>query len=157
MAGMDETTATAPGIRASDAEREQTAERLHLAAADGRLSLAELDERLSTTYAARLRDELAPLVADLPAPPRPAPAPRQLDRWDQVALGAHAVLVALLVVAVLTRWVAGGMVFFWPAFPIFWAVLSLVVHARLRRRPGQRLRGRLGGPVGRGAGPDGGR
>ena len=45
----------------------------------------------------------------------------------------HAVLVAMLVVAVLTRWVAGGAVFFWPAFPIFWAVLSLVVHARVRR------------------------
>lgn len=158
MAGMDETTATTPlsGVRASDAEREQTAELLHLGAADGRLTLAELDERLAATYAARLRDELAPLVADLPAPPRPeppTPAPRPLDRWDRVALGTHAVLVALLVVAVLTRWVAGGMVFFWPAFPIFWAVLSLVVHARLRGRPG---RGRFGPPA-RGARPNGGR
>ncbi|HEX4358146.1 MAG TPA: DUF1707 domain-containing protein [Pseudonocardia sp.] len=133
---MDETTAPAPGIRASDAEREQTAELLHQGAADGRLSLAELDERLAAAYAAQLRAELAPLVVDLPAPPRPgstAPAPRSLDRWGHLALGVHAVLVAMLVVAVLTRWVAGGAVFFWPAFPIFWAVLSLVVHARVRR------------------------
>ncbi|HEX4251130.1 MAG TPA: DUF1707 domain-containing protein [Pseudonocardia sp.] len=160
---MDETTAPAPGVRASDAEREQTAEQLHRAAADGRLGLAELDERLAAAYAARLRHELAPLTADLPAPPRPEPAPRPLDRWDRAALGTHAVLVTLVVAAVLTRWVAGGTLFFWPAFPIFWAVLSLVVHARVRLRrgfgpgywtgPGRRW----DGPAGRGAGPGGGR
>jgi Domain of unknown function (DUF1707) len=145
MDGMDEQTGTSTQIRASDAEREQTAELIRQAAAEGRLTMAELEERLTSTYGARLRHELPPLVVDLPAPPRPAPAapgPRRLSGWDLAALGLHAALVVALVVALLARWVAGGAVFFWPVFPIFWVVFSLVVHARLRRfgpgRPGWR-------------------
>jgi hypothetical protein len=37
----------APGTRASDAEREQIAERLREAVAEGRLDMEEFDERLS--------------------------------------------------------------------------------------------------------------
>jgi hypothetical protein len=139
MGGMTENTEntdTRTEIRASDGEREQTADLIRQAAAEGRLTMAELEERLTTTYGARLRHELPPLVVDLPAPPRPTPAgpeSRRLSSWDRAALGLHAALVAALVVAVLTRWVAGGAAFFWPVFPIFWAVLSLVVHARVRR------------------------
>jgi hypothetical protein len=143
-------TDTGTEIRASDAEREQTADLIRQAAAEGRLTMAEVEERLTTTYGARLRHELPPLVADLPAPPRPTPTgpdPRRLSSWDRAALGLHAALVAALVAAVLTRWVAGGAVFFWPVFPIFWAVLSLVVHARLRGfGPGYPRRSRAGEP-----------
>jgi hypothetical protein len=143
-------TDTGTEIRASDAEREQTADLIRQAAAEGRLTMAELEERLTTTYGARLRHELPPLVADLPAPPRPTPTgpdPRRLSSWDRAALGLHAALVAALVAAVLTRWVAGGAVFLWPVFPIFWAVLSLVVHARLRGfGPGYPRRSRAGEP-----------
>jgi len=136
MVGMDEMSTMARDIRASDAERERTAARIRDAAAEGRLTMVELEERLSSVYAARLRHELKPLVADLPAPPSTAepgrPVPRRLDSWDRVALAVHAVLVALLMVAVLSRWAATGAVFFWPVFPIFWALVSLAVHARLR-------------------------
>jgi hypothetical protein len=56
-----------PGrMRASDAEREDTVRRLHAAVGEGRLDLAEAESRTSTAYAARHRDELAPLLADLP-------------------------------------------------------------------------------------------
>lgn len=57
-----------PELRASDADREATAERLRDAAGDGQLSFAELDERLHEAYAARTRAELVPLTADLQAP-----------------------------------------------------------------------------------------
>jgi Domain of unknown function (DUF1707)/Cell wall-active antibiotics response 4TMS YvqF len=55
----------APALRASDADRERTAETLRRAAGEGRLSLDELDERLNAAYAARTRAELEPLVADV--------------------------------------------------------------------------------------------
>jgi hypothetical protein len=66
-----ETTAPSPqpttALRASDAEREETVERLHRALAEGRLDLTETDERVAAAYAARHRDELPPLLADLPS------------------------------------------------------------------------------------------
>jgi len=54
------------GIRASDAEREQTAERLRTACLEGRLEADELDERLAAAFRARTRGELSALVGDLP-------------------------------------------------------------------------------------------
>ncbi|UKD52129.1 DUF1707 domain-containing protein [Amycolatopsis sp. FU40] len=55
-------------VRCSDAEREQTTKALNNAAGEGRLSLAEVEERVTTVYAARYRHELDEVVADLPAP-----------------------------------------------------------------------------------------
>lgn len=52
-------------LRASDADREQIAELLRVAAGEGRLDFAELDDRLVATYAAKTYGELEPLVADL--------------------------------------------------------------------------------------------
>ncbi|MFJ1645865.1 DUF1707 domain-containing protein [Streptomyces sp. NPDC088258] len=59
-----------PGLdtRASDAEREQIAERLREAVAEGRLDMEEFEERLDSAYKARTHGELVPLVRDLPAP-----------------------------------------------------------------------------------------
>ncbi len=53
-------------VRASDQDRERVAERLHTAAAEGRLSLDELGERLGVLYEARTYGELVPLTRDLP-------------------------------------------------------------------------------------------
>lgn len=55
-------------LRASDQDRHQVAERLHAAAAEGRIDLDELGERLEVLYAARTYGELVPLTRDLPAP-----------------------------------------------------------------------------------------
>ncbi len=66
-----------PTLRASDAEREQHADLLREHAAQGRLTVDELDERLDRVYAARTRGELAPVVADLPLAETPAPTPRR--------------------------------------------------------------------------------
>ncbi|OLT24571.1 hypothetical protein BJF79_45060, partial [Actinomadura sp. CNU-125] len=57
-----------PEMRASDADRDQVAQILRDAAGDGRLTLAELDERLDAVYAAKTYSELQPLTRDLPAP-----------------------------------------------------------------------------------------
>jgi Domain of unknown function (DUF1707)/Cell wall-active antibiotics response 4TMS YvqF len=58
--------------RASDAEREATVVRLREAAAEGRLTVEELSERIDAAYAATTAAELEPLTADLPATTRPA-------------------------------------------------------------------------------------
>jgi hypothetical protein len=53
--------------RASDSEREATVTRLREAAAEGRLTVEELADRIDAAYAAGMRAELEPLTADLPA------------------------------------------------------------------------------------------
>lgn len=53
-------------VRASDAERDATVERLSAATGEGRLTLAEFSQRMEQAAAARTRDELASLVTDLP-------------------------------------------------------------------------------------------
>jgi hypothetical protein len=59
--------ATGPmSLRISDAERHQVANLLRDAAADGRLSMEELDDRLETVYRAKTYAELVPVAADLP-------------------------------------------------------------------------------------------
>ena len=55
-----------PEMRASDAERERIADVLRDALAEGRLGMDEFQERLDSTYRARTRGELVPLVRDLP-------------------------------------------------------------------------------------------
>lgn len=59
------------GIRASDADRAQVVALLEWHHAAGRLTLAELDERLVAAYAARTREQLDPLTIDLPTDPTP--------------------------------------------------------------------------------------
>ncbi len=54
-------------LRASDADRERIANVLRDAAGDGRLTMAELDERLDAVYAAKTYAELEPITHDLPA------------------------------------------------------------------------------------------
>lgn len=53
-------------LRVSDADRERVAERLRVAAGEGRLTLEELEQRLEAAYRTRTYGELEPLVADLP-------------------------------------------------------------------------------------------
>lgn len=55
-------------LRASDADREQVAERLRQAAAEGRLLADELEERLGDAFSAKTYGELDAVVSDLPAP-----------------------------------------------------------------------------------------
>jgi hypothetical protein len=58
-----------PELRASHEDRDRAVEILRVAAGDGRLTAAELDERIEAALTARTRGELAALTADLPAVP----------------------------------------------------------------------------------------
>ncbi len=56
--------------RVSDLEREEVADVLRESAGEGRLSYAELEERLETLYSSKTYGELVELTADLPNGPR---------------------------------------------------------------------------------------
>lgn len=60
-------TTSAPDSRASDTDREDVAEQLREAVADGRLAFDELDERLVATFEAKTHGELSKVAADLRA------------------------------------------------------------------------------------------
>lgn len=65
-------------VRVSDDDRAQVADRLARAHGEGRLTLTEYDERVRAAHGAVVRDDLAPLLADLPAAAPPA-APRRRE------------------------------------------------------------------------------
>lgn len=123
-----------PAVRASDADRERVAELLRVAFDEGRLGLAEYDERVRDAYGAVTQADLVPLTADLPttapasaAGPERTPAERsrwrgmekQWREWAQVSF----LLVGIWLVISLAT---GNLIFFFPIFPmgIWGAVLG---------------------------------
>ena len=106
-------------LRASDADRDQVAERLRAAATEGRIGYDELEERLGQTLSARTYADLEAVVADLPPslPVRrglPLPA-SPVARVAIVAAIAVPVAVAAIVVltAVLSAWILWGIAGWW--------------------------------------------
>jgi uncharacterized protein DUF1707/2TM domain-containing protein len=129
--GPPEPDATAPraeatvGHRVSDAEREAVADRLRAAAGEGRLDADELDERLTAAYGARTSAELAPLTADLPAPPAPAPARVPVTRDEHVRRRLAAFITANLIC--IGIWAASGADgSFWPVWVLLGTGIGLV-------------------------------
>lgn len=105
-------------LRASDADRERTAEHLRSAAAEGRLAPDELEERLEQAFGARTFAELQPIVADLPAerPRASRPARRSKDLLPYLATSVLLVVI----------WALTGADYFWPVWPILgWGVFAL--------------------------------
>jgi hypothetical protein len=100
--------ANTPGLRASDADREAAGERLRVAALEGRLDPAELDERMSAAYAARWCSELAELTADVT--PAPAPPPQVVGRptFVQSRSATNGLAIASLVVGLFWMWWIGS-------------------------------------------------
>jgi hypothetical protein len=89
-------------LRASDSDREQVAERLRHAMAEGRLDGDELEQRLEALYAARTFGELGALLADLPVN-RPARKPRVRDGRLIAGVSAVTLMVAVLSLLAILR------------------------------------------------------
>ncbi|MGV9719661.1 DUF1707 domain-containing protein [Nocardia beijingensis] len=103
-------------VRASDADREKIIDRLRLAMNEGRLSLAEFDDRLQQVYAAKTYGELTPLLSDLPAQRKAHPAPTKgIPQWITI-MWTPWVFVNVLCVAI---YLATGAGYFWP----FWVAV----------------------------------
>ena len=99
--------APTPDLRASDADREAAAERLRVAAMEGRLEPSELDERMSAAYAARWCSELAALTADVTPAPPPA---QELARpaFARPAGSTNGLAIVSLVAGLLWMWWIGS-------------------------------------------------
>lgn len=87
-------------LRASDRDRERTAEILREAAGDGRLGMDELDERLEAVYAAKTYGALEPIIQDLPhgeiahaSAPVASPAATAPDRFGGKPTSSAAIAI----------------------------------------------------------------
>ena len=143
-------TPASPGdgsIRAGNADRERVVAQLNTAFSEGRLDVAELDERVAAAYAAKTLGELVPLTVDLPvgqqkgrsaAPARredrapvPAEAPSPAVRWAPVTGALGLFLVNVLIWGVISV-STGNMIYFWPiwtAIPFALAVIGMIAGA----------------------------
>jgi hypothetical protein len=127
----DDATWSGPNrLRTSDTEREKVATILRAAMTEGRLTLEEGEERLGSAYAAKYRDELLPLTADLPDGGRRAladtPQARDATRRD---VRRHAGFVFVLAFTLTGLWVLSGAHFFWPMIPLIFLFIGFRRHA----------------------------
>jgi hypothetical protein len=125
-----------PGqLRVGDAEREQVADQLAEHHAAGRLTLPELDERLTATLSARTRTELDRMLTDLPAPSRTAasPAPvarpaRELPSAAAVGWRAHLASYVAVILGLWLVWALTGGGHPWPVWPMLGWGMGLLGH-----------------------------
>lgn len=122
-------------VRASDAERERIAKLVSDAAGEGRLTIAEADERLERVYTTRFRHELAEFVTDLPTEEQNRTPVRMLERFP-ARLRVHAAVAVVFSVLLILRWAAMDVPFFWPIGPMFLLWGSFLLHARFVRSGG---------------------
>lgn len=134
-----------PGTRASDAERNAIVSQLGTHLADGRIDLAEYDQRVAQVYATTTRDQLDVVLSDLPklskqqtaAAERKA-APR-IPIWQRIEAGSWAgASLIVLVVWGLVSLSAGELTYFWPMWVIgpWGAVLLFRVITGWEAQPG---------------------
>ena len=113
---------SSPELRIADADRDRTIERLHAAAAEGRLDPEELEERVSRALSARTQSDLDALLTDLPAPHVPVPAP---DRSRALRERTAAFLVPNVVCIAI--WAATGAGSFWPGWVLLGTGIAFAV------------------------------
>lgn len=126
------TSSTPPGsMRVSDAERAEITNALCRHVADGRLDEAEFNDRAARATAARTRDDLAPLLADLPPLDGPLPEPPQ--RRPRRPVG-WMILGILAVLAVGWSITAAATSVLHPHVPWVLLVIAAFLFVRHRRR-----------------------
>ncbi|TQN32265.1 uncharacterized protein DUF1707 [Haloactinospora alba] len=123
-------------MRASDADRDATAERLAIALQEGRLGVTEYEQRLDAAMNATVLGQLWKLSADLPEPPEPEESDRELATADQSGfvspwkdwidewrwwLGGAVIMTGIWGV---TSIMGGALLPFWPLVPLgIWAAI----------------------------------
>jgi hypothetical protein len=109
-------------LRASDADREQVAERLRHAAGEGRIVSEELEERLEAVFSARTYGDLDAVVADLPGTPVRR---RERSRTTIRRPGPAAIVALVFMLPVLVSILIAAMVVITTLFTA-WAVVLAV-------------------------------
>ncbi|QBI55236.1 DUF1707 SHOCT-like domain-containing protein [Streptomonospora litoralis] len=135
-------------LRASDADRDAVARRLSTALSEGRLDLAEYQNRLDSAMGAVTVGDLAPLTDDLPDPAgrprangpvdlaqtgkenaRRAARRRPAEQWRTWS-GAAAVMTTIWLFSSVA---SGELLYFWPLLPLgIWAVVLISSGGRCR-------------------------
>jgi hypothetical protein len=132
---LDATRPTSTGnLRVGDAERESVASQLADHHAAGRLTIEELDDRLTATWSARTRAELAATVADLPtpAPTPPTPSARRPSPPAVVGWRTHLVSYLAVIAGLWLIWALTGSGYPWPIWPMLgWGLGLLGQRAQL--------------------------
>jgi len=98
-------------VRVSDADRDDVVAQLRANAAEGRLDMQELEQRVERAYAAKVRRDLRVLVDDLPRDHRRA---RDLNA---VAFREHLRSYLAVMALLVAIWALTGMGYFWPVWP----------------------------------------
>lgn len=136
---LDRIAGRNPNLRAADADREATAERLRRSHAEGRLDLTEFQQRLERCYEAKTVGELDELVNDLP---------RQEEQYERrpsawfVPRGVHLAPLVCILIALIVISAAIGHHVFWLWIPILFLFSRLTWGRRrgswagARRGPG---------------------
>jgi hypothetical protein len=88
-------------LRVSDSDRDRAVSELSHAFQAGRITADEFDQRSGQALSARTGNELACLLADLPAAQPPAARPATMEQaqrivYTRIAIGASAVTAAIL-------------------------------------------------------------
>lgn len=126
---------TPPGVRASDAERERTADALKRHFLDGRLTSDEYAERLDAAYAARTREQLGRLLHDLPQDREPAARPAAPSGWGAITRGPALLAALWFTLALAAAFVGGHPHGFIPIWPLLiWGFVLFRWRARARSR-----------------------
>jgi hypothetical protein len=107
-----------PNVRASDADREATGERLRRHHAEGRLDSEEFQERIDRCYEAKTVGELDQLVTDLPRDGAEGGGRRRYLRLFPIPLVP--ILVVILVVSI-AGWHHGAFGLLW-LIPLFFLI-----------------------------------
>jgi Domain of unknown function (DUF1707) len=127
-----------PGLRVSDAERDAVAAELADHLKDGRLQVAEFDERVSQAINARTRGDLDRLLSDLP---RLTPAQRPVQPRARLPFPLVAIAIFVAGMAVLGgvgRAAASGGHPVWAIWWLWWLIplTILITRRRMYRRGG---------------------
>jgi len=109
-------------LRASDADRDAVAEKLRVAAIEGRLDADELDERVGLALRARTYGDLSRLLIDLPSGV-PLVRARGRSAAPLVLAVALRMLVAVLLFAAVVAFVTAGALWL-----IIWGVIWLAMR-----------------------------
>jgi DUF1707 SHOCT-like domain len=110
-------------MRASDADREQVAERLRNATAEGRLLADELEQRLGAAFTARTYGELDALVSDLPG--NVSVAPRRRESHSLIRFGPAQVVALVFLMPIMVAVVVAAVTIIASLFAVWALVVAL--------------------------------
>ena len=125
-------------LRAGDADRERVADRLRKSHGEGRIDIAEFQERLERSYEAKTLGELRELVRDLPRDGELDPQRQRGRAWPSRSRLAQLapVLIVLLIVSALTGGHGHDVSWLW--IPILFVVWKVSWRRRRREWAGPR-------------------